>query len=67
MNSLRILIAGTQSGVDKTTMTLASRAAFTSRGRTVYPFKVSPDCLVPNRHRLATGRISHNLEGEKLG
>lgn len=67
MNSLRILIAGTQSGVDKTTMPLASRASFTSRGRTVYPFKVSPDYLDPNRHRFATGRISHNLEGEKLG
>ncbi len=60
------LIAGTQSGCGKTTISLALMAAFKARGVQVQPFKVGPDFIDPGFHTQITGLESRNLDGWML-
>ena len=61
-----ILIAGTHSGVGKTTVAMALMAAFAQRC-VVAPFKVGPDYIDPSHHTAICGRPSRNLDMFMMG
>ena len=58
----RLVIAGTHSGVGKTTVATGLMAALAARGVTVASGKVGPDFIDPGYHALATGRPGCSLD-----
>ncbi|MCM8531535.1 MAG: cobyrinate a,c-diamide synthase [Lentisphaeraceae bacterium] len=59
----RLVIAGTGSGVGKTSLTLGIIRHFRELGMKVVSFKCGPDYLDPSWHRLASGQECYNLDG----
>ncbi len=57
-----IIIAGTHSGVGKTTVSIALMRAFINMGKKVAPFKVGPDYIDPKFHIKAAKQKSYNLD-----
>jgi cobyrinic acid a,c-diamide synthase len=61
------LVAGTSSGVGKTTLSFTLMGLLQRKGFAVQPFKIGPDYIDGGYHRLATGKDSINLDLWMMG
>ncbi len=66
-NFPRLIIAATQSGSGKTTITAGLLGVLKNRGLNVQAYKIGPDYIDTGWHALAIGKPSHNLDSWLVG
>jgi cobyrinic acid a,c-diamide synthase len=62
-----VILSALHSGSGKTATTCAILAALAQRQLNPHPFKVGPDFIDPQYHRIAAGTASHNLDLHLMG